>query len=134
MGRIWFLNFQLSNSHYCLISILWISRILNAHSNSFRFQSLRALHIQNLSNHCRHKYDPSISRIFQSNFWQVFDVWHNCAVLTETMLYSSMGAHSHRQRRVRRCRRRQAMLLNETVQWKSFNCEVSGQSHTLLFL
>ena len=22
MGRIWFLNFQLSNSHYCLISIL----------------------------------------------------------------------------------------------------------------
>ena len=23
MGRIWFLNFQLSNSHYCLISILW---------------------------------------------------------------------------------------------------------------
>ena len=25
MGRIWFLNFQLSNSHYCLISILWFS-------------------------------------------------------------------------------------------------------------
>ena len=23
MERIWFLNFQLSNSHYCLISILW---------------------------------------------------------------------------------------------------------------
>ena len=23
MGRIWFLNFQLSNSHYSLISILW---------------------------------------------------------------------------------------------------------------
>ena len=32
MGRIWFLNFQLSNSHYCLISILWptyIPRLVN---------------------------------------------------------------------------------------------------------
>ena len=28
----------------------------------------------------RHKYDPSISRIFQSNFWRVFDVWPNCAL------------------------------------------------------
>ena len=26
MGRIWFLNFQLSNSHYCLISILCSKR------------------------------------------------------------------------------------------------------------
>ena len=25
------------------------------------------------------KYGPSISRIFQSNFWRVFDVWPNCA-------------------------------------------------------
>ena len=24
MGGIWFLNFQLSNFHYCLISILWL--------------------------------------------------------------------------------------------------------------
>ena len=28
MGRIWFLNFQLSNSHYCLISILCSGCIL----------------------------------------------------------------------------------------------------------
>ena len=27
MGRIWFLNFQLSNSHYCLISILCFKTI-----------------------------------------------------------------------------------------------------------
>ena len=32
-------------------------------STSFRFR-LPVLHIQNLSNHCRHKYDSSISRIF----------------------------------------------------------------------
>jgi hypothetical protein len=32
-----------------------------------------------LSNRCRLKYDPPISRIFQSNFWRVFDVWHNTA-------------------------------------------------------
>ena len=29
MERIWFLNFQLSNSHYCLISILWFIYIGN---------------------------------------------------------------------------------------------------------
>ena len=52
---------------------------VSAYSDSFRFRSFRALHIQNLSNSCRHKYDPSISQFFQSNFWQVFDVWHNCA-------------------------------------------------------
>ena len=50
---------------------------LSAYSNSFRFWSFRALHIENLSNRRRDKYDPSISRIFQSNFWRVFDVWHN---------------------------------------------------------
>ena len=50
---------------------------VSAYSNSFRFRSFRTLHIQNLSNRCRHKYDQSISRIFQSNFWQVFAVWPN---------------------------------------------------------
>ena len=44
----------------------------------FRFRSFLALNNQNLSNRCRHKYDSSISRIFQSNYWRVFDVWHNC--------------------------------------------------------
>ena len=53
---------------------------VSAYSNSFRFRLSRAIHIQNLSNRCRHKYDPSISQFFQSNFWRVFDVWHNCAL------------------------------------------------------
>ena len=35
-----------------------------AYSNSFRFWSFHSLHIQNLSNRRRYKYDPSISRIF----------------------------------------------------------------------
>ena len=51
---------------------------VSAYSNSFPFQSFRAHQIQNLSNLWRHKYDPSISRIFRSNFWRVFYVWHNC--------------------------------------------------------
>ena len=41
MGRIWFLNFQLSNSHYCLISILWLHvstlGLTQWHLNSFEF-------------------------------------------------------------------------------------------------
>ena len=37
---------------------------VSANSHNFRFRSYRALLIQNLSNRSRHKYDPSISRIF----------------------------------------------------------------------
>ena len=33
---------------------------------------MHALHIQNLSICCRQKYDPSISRVFESYFWRVF--------------------------------------------------------------
>ena len=47
---------------------------------NFRFRSLPTHHIENLSNRYRHKYDPSISRNFLSNFWRVFDVWPNYAV------------------------------------------------------
>ena len=54
---------------------------VSVYSNSFHFRSFWALHIQNLSNCCRYKYDPSISRIFQSNSWRVFDVWNHCATL-----------------------------------------------------
>ena len=39
----------------------WVSK--NFHN--FRFRSWHALHIQNLSRHWRHKYDPSISRFFK---------------------------------------------------------------------
>ena len=45
---------------------------VSAYSNSFRFRPFCALHIQNLSNRCKHKIDPSISRFFKSNFWRVF--------------------------------------------------------------
>ena len=41
-------------------------------SHNFRFRSLCALHIQNLSNCCRHKYDPSMSRIFWTYFLTFF--------------------------------------------------------------
>ena len=34
---------------------------------------------QNFSNCCMHKYDPSISRIFQSNFWRNFSILSHCA-------------------------------------------------------
>ena len=51
---------------------------VSSNSHNFRFRSLCALHIQNLSNCCRHNYDPSISRIFHSNIWRVFDIWTKC--------------------------------------------------------
>jgi len=52
-----------------------VSAIL--HNFRYRFP---ALHIQNLSNHCRHEYDSSISRIFtKSRFGQAFAIWPNCA-------------------------------------------------------
>ena len=58
-----------------------ISRVFpsNYQHFDFRFRLLYALHIQNLSNCYRHKYDQSISRIFQSYFWRVFATGPNCA-------------------------------------------------------
>ena len=40
---------------------------VSENSHNFRFR-LPVLHIQNLSNHCRHKYDPSISQFFEILF------------------------------------------------------------------
>ena len=39
-----------------------------ADSHNFRFCSLQALEMQNLSNCCKHKYDQSISRVFKICF------------------------------------------------------------------
>ena len=50
---------------------------VSANSHNFRFR-LYALHIQNLSNRCIHKYDPTISRIFWIPFWRFFLIWPNC--------------------------------------------------------
>ena len=47
----------------------------------FCFRSLHALHIENLSNCCRHKYDQSISRIFEFYFWRDFAIWPNCVAV-----------------------------------------------------
>ena len=49
--------------------IYFTSFSVNLHNVRFR---LPALHIQNLSNHCRHKYDPSISRDFPCKFLRFF--------------------------------------------------------------
>ena len=51
---------------------------VSANLHYFRFR-LPVLHIQNLSNHCWHKYDPTISRIFWISFWRVFSIWSNCS-------------------------------------------------------
>ena len=52
---------------------------VSANLHNFRFR-LPALHIQNLSNLCKHKYDPSISRVFFCNlvFGGFFVIWPNC--------------------------------------------------------
>ena len=42
------------------------------------FGSTYLLILKILWNWCRHKHDPSISQIFQSNFWRVFVSWPNC--------------------------------------------------------
>ena len=39
---------------------------VSVNSYKFRFRLVRALHIQNSSKCCRHKYNPSISRIFHA--------------------------------------------------------------------
>ena len=53
MGRIWFLNFQLSNSHYCLISILW-KITMSLHSN-LAFRNLKCRYIPIMT--CKHLSD-----------------------------------------------------------------------------
>ena len=55
---------------------------VSANSHNFRFR-LPALHIQNLSNRCRHTYDSSISRIFWISFLAgFFDFAQLCALPT----------------------------------------------------
>ena len=46
------------------IKFTWCNFSFSADSHNFRFRSSCALHIQNLSNCCRDKYYPSISRFF----------------------------------------------------------------------
>jgi hypothetical protein len=62
-----------------ITSLVVLSRIfpkqVSADINYFRFRWLCALHIQNLSNCCRHKYNLTISRVFKFIFWRIFAIW-----------------------------------------------------------
>ena len=68
---------------------------ISAYSNDFRFRSLHALHIQNLSYCCRHKCNQSISRIFKFDFWRIFSIWPNtvcgleCVVSGDALHFST---------------------------------------------
>ena len=47
----------------------------------FYFHELHALHIQKFTNSYSNKYDQTISRIFESYFWRVFDLCPNCVAV-----------------------------------------------------
>ena len=51
---------------------------VSSNSKGFRFRSLPALHIQNLSNRCRHEYKLQFHEFIKFYFWRVFDIWHVC--------------------------------------------------------
>ena len=69
--------------------------------------------MENLSNCCRHKSDPSISRIFLIYFWRVFAIWPNFGVVSH--FHSAWGKST-----VSHC----------LVKWRW--CTSSIMSHTLL--
>ena len=55
---------KLAENNVTQIDFTNFCKRVSVSSNSIRFRSWRALHIRNLSNRCKHEYDPSISRIF----------------------------------------------------------------------
>ena len=57
------------------------SRSITSKLHHFRF---RWLHIQILSNWCKHKCDQSLSQILIYNFWRIFVIWNLCTGLTGT--------------------------------------------------
>ena len=64
---------------------------VSANSNSFRFRLCQALHIQNLSNRCRYKYDPSISRILWFLIFGGFLTFGATVYRRRLRLYGSSG-------------------------------------------
>ena len=50
------------------------------------------LHIQNLSNCCRHKYDKSTSQIFRLLSGGFFGIWPNFAVAATAAAFSALGS------------------------------------------
>jgi hypothetical protein len=66
---------------------------VSANSHNFRFR-LPALHIQNLSNRCRHKYDSLISRIFWISFLAGFcDFGQLCGALPTPPTFHALVKH-----------------------------------------
>ena len=48
--------------------------------HNLRLRWLYALHFRNLSNCCKHKYDPdNFTNFLICNFWRVFVIWNYCA-------------------------------------------------------
>ena len=68
-----------AKNKYTSWNLTKFSKTVSGFSIDFRFRSLQALHILNLSSCCRHKCYQSISRNFESSFWQVFAIWNHCA-------------------------------------------------------
>ena len=60
-----------------VISRVFTSKFLKIHTTSVSGLCVRFT-FKTYQKSLRHKYDQSISRIFQYNFWRVFDIWHNC--------------------------------------------------------
>ena len=50
------------------------------------------LHIQNLSNCCRHKYDKSTSQIFRLLSGGFFGIWPNFAAAATAAAFSALGS------------------------------------------
>jgi hypothetical protein len=79
-GRREALWFQMGKIRQKSVHLMWFHEFVKAVVSwftSFRFR-MAELHIQNLSNRCRHKHDLSISRIMKIYFWRVFTISSSC--------------------------------------------------------
>ena len=63
------------------------------------FLSLQAIHIQNLSNRCRHKYDHvNFTNFSNLTFCRVFEVWPNCALEVPLLIFPAFVSNLRRPR------------------------------------
>ena len=67
--------------HWSLFDV--ISRIHKATFSISVYNKWISFILKNSSNCCRHKYNPTISRIFYSNFWRVF-----CHLVQQTINFN----------------------------------------------
>ena len=78
LGHSGFKRIKPAESKFTQSDVTSFYRQVFANLHNFRFRSFCVLHIQNLSNRCRHRYDLSTSQNFQCNFWWIFPIWPNC--------------------------------------------------------